>query len=194
MSWFDAIYGRPGRGVGPDEPEKKGLARFAQMLGRDFGQMIATNFVVCVLILPAALGVSLGVILLNFPFTLLAGLLTGLPAGVGLLLMADCALRSLSNDPSPWTYRATQPDSSRWKTARPPGSRPMTLLPALFAGAFKAHHRFVKQETIDKIYAAMPNKEDLIGKLAEMYNEPIIALMEEPDNKAGKNVEWTTNW
>ena len=59
-------------------------------------------------------------------------------------------------------------------------SRPMTLLPALFAGAFKAHHRFVKQ--------------DLIGKLAEMYNEPIIALMEEPDNKAGKNVEWTTNW
>ena len=52
----------------------------------------------------------------------------------------------------------------------------------------------MKQETIDKIYAAMPNKEDLIGKLAEMYNEPIIALMEEPDNKAGKNVEWTTNW
>ena len=65
---------------------------------------------------------------------------------------------------------------------------------ALFAGAFKAHHRFVKQETIDKIYAAMPNKEYLIGKLAEMYNEPIIARMEEPDNKAGKNVEWTTNW
>lgn len=29
--------------------------------------------------------------------------------------------------------------------------RPMTLLPALFAGAFKAHHRFVKQEVIDKI-------------------------------------------
>ena len=52
----------------------------------------------------------------------------------------------------------------------------------------------MKQETIDKIYAAMPNKEDLIGKLAEMYNEPIIALMEEPDNKVGKNVEWTTNW
>ena len=39
MSWFDAIYGRPGRGVDPNEPEKKGLARFAQMLGRDFGQL-----------------------------------------------------------------------------------------------------------------------------------------------------------
>lgn len=42
--------------------------------------------------------------------------------------------------------------------------RPMTLLPALFAGAFKAHHRFVKQEVIDKIFAAMPDKETLIGK------------------------------
>ena len=60
MSWFDAIYGRPGRGVDPNEPEKKGLARFAQMLGRDFGQLIATNFLVCILILPAALGVSSG--------------------------------------------------------------------------------------------------------------------------------------
>ena len=124
MSWFDAIYGRPGRGVGPDEPEKKGLARFAQMLGRDFGQMIATNFVVCVLILPAALGVSLGVILLNFPFTLLAGLLTGLPAGVGLLLMADCALRSLSNDPSPWMYRAIPAISLR-RTATSGDGAPM---------------------------------------------------------------------
>ena len=137
MSWFDAVYGRPGRGVGPDEPEKKGLARFAQMLGRDFGQMIATNFVVCVLILPAALGVSLGVILLNFPFTLLAGLLTGLPAGVGLLLMADCALRSLSNDPSPWMYRAIQTVRSRWKTALPLGSLLITLLGGLcFVWAF----------------------------------------------------------
>ena len=92
MSWFDAVYGRPGRGVDPNEPEKKGLARFAQMLGRDFGQLIATNFLACILILPAALGVSLGVILLNFPFTLLAGILTGLLAGLGLLLMADCCL------------------------------------------------------------------------------------------------------
>lgn len=73
-------------------------------------------------------------------------------------------------------------------------SRPMTLLPALFAGAFKAHHRFVKQETIDRIYAGLPNKADLIGKLAEMYNEPIMALMDEPDDEKVKNVEWITNW
>lgn len=73
-------------------------------------------------------------------------------------------------------------------------NRPMTLLPALFAGAFKAHHRFVKPEVIDEIYAAMPNKEALIGKLAEMYNEPISALLEEPDETTGKNVDWVASW
>lgn len=77
--------------------------------------------------------------------------------------------------------------------ARNIDDRPMTLLPALFAGAFKAHHRFVKQELIDEIYSHMPNKEDLIGKLAEMYNEPIQSLMEEPEDTA-KNVEWMASW
>ena len=128
MSWFDALYGRPGRGVDPHEPEKKGLARFAQMVGRDFGQLISTNFLTCLLILPAALGVSLGVILLNFPLTLLAGILTGLPAGIGLLLMADCCLRSLCNDPSPWLDRAFRTVRSRWKAALPLGSLTVTLL------------------------------------------------------------------
>lgn len=71
--------------------------------------------------------------------------------------------------------------------------RPMTLLPALFAGAFKAHHRFVKQDVIDEIYANMPNKDKLIEKLAEMYNEPILTLMEEPEDSA-KNVDWMTSW
>ena len=72
--------------------------------------------------------------------------------------------------------------------------KPMTLLPALFAGAFKAHHRFVKQDVIDKIYAGMPHKDELIGKLAEMYKDPIVTLMEEPDEKAVKNVSWEANW
>jgi len=72
--------------------------------------------------------------------------------------------------------------------------KPMSLLPALFSGAFKAHHRFVKQEVIDAIYAAMPNKEQLIAKLAEMYNEPIMSLMEEPEANAAGNVDWVASW
>ena len=71
--------------------------------------------------------------------------------------------------------------------------KPITTLPALFAGAFIANHRFVKQDVIDEIYAKLTNKQDLIGKLAEMYTEPIMALIDEPDEKEG-NLDWTTSW
>lgn len=71
--------------------------------------------------------------------------------------------------------------------------KPMTTLPALFAGAFLAHHRFVKEDIINDIYSKLTKKEDLIGKLAEMYNEPILALVEEPE-KAEGNLDWTATW
>lgn len=71
--------------------------------------------------------------------------------------------------------------------------KPMSTLPALFEGAFLVHHRFVKKDEIDNIFSHMTNKEELIGKLAEMYNEPIIALVEEPDKNEG-NVSWTASW
>lgn len=71
--------------------------------------------------------------------------------------------------------------------------KPMTTLPALFAGAFLAHHRFVKEDIINDIYSKLTKKENLIGKLAEMYNEPILALVEEPE-KAEGNLDWTATW
>ena len=72
-------------------------------------------------------------------------------------------------------------------------TKPMTVLPALFAGAFLAHHRFVKQDVIDKIFAKLTNKTELIGKLAEMYNEPIMTLIDEPEEAEG-NLDWTASW
>lgn len=71
--------------------------------------------------------------------------------------------------------------------------KPMTTLPALFSGAFLAHHRFAKSEVIDEIYSKLTKKEELIGKLAEMYNEPIMTLVEEPEPAVG-NVDWTADW
>jgi hypothetical protein len=72
-------------------------------------------------------------------------------------------------------------------------TKPLTMLPTLFAGAFKANHRYVKREVIDEIYSKMTNKADLIGKLAEMYNEPIMALIDEPAESA-ENLTWTQSW
>ena len=71
--------------------------------------------------------------------------------------------------------------------------KPMITLPALFAGAFLAHHKSLNKELIEEIYKKMPNKDNLIDKLAEMYNEPIQALTEDPEDDAG-NVTWETSW
>jgi len=71
--------------------------------------------------------------------------------------------------------------------------KPMLTLPALFEGAFIANHRFVRKDVINRIFDKMTNKQELISKLAEMYSEPIAALVEEPEDDAG-NVNWTASW
>lgn len=73
--------------------------------------------------------------------------------------------------------------------------KPMTLLPALFAGAFLAHHRFVKRDVIDAIYAKLNHKDELIGALVEMYNEPLMALLDEPEQENNEgNLSWKAGW
>lgn len=71
-------------------------------------------------------------------------------------------------------------------------SKPMTVLPDLFAGAFLANHSQIKRAKIDEIYACMGDKQKLIGALTDMYNATIETLLDEPEE--GKNVSWTPNW
>lgn len=69
---------------------------------------------------------------------------------------------------------------------------PMMLLD-LFAGAFLANHNRVKRQKIEQIYDSLPNKEALLEKLVEMYNEPLAALMEDPEDDVG-NATWAASW
>ena len=73
--------------------------------------------------------------------------------------------------------------------------KPMTMLPALFAGAFLAHHRFVKRDVIDNIYACLNHKDELISALVEMYNDPLLSLLDEPEQEGNEgNLSWKTGW
>ena len=67
--------------------------------------------------------------------------------------------------------------------------KPMTVLPTLFRGAFIMHHASVKRDTVDALFERLSNKSELIEKLAEMYNEPILALIDENEDNEG-NAEW----
>ena len=66
-------------------------------------------------------------------------------------------------------------------------------IPELFAGAFLAHHRYLRRNEIDRIYKAMPNKPELLTRLIEMYREPYETLLADPEPGEG-NVTWTANF
>lgn len=74
-------------------------------------------------------------------------------------------------------------------------SKPMTTLPKLFAGAFKAHHKFdAKQKVIDEMFERFTNKGALLEKLAEMYHEPFETLMDDENIDEGNAIAWETNF
>ena len=67
--------------------------------------------------------------------------------------------------------------------------KPVSTLPVLFAGAFLAHHPYVKKEVVDAIFAQCADKETLLQKLGEMYNDPIRVMTESEGN-----LKWEANW
>lgn len=74
-------------------------------------------------------------------------------------------------------------------------NKPMLTLPKLFAGAFKAHHKFdTKQKTIDEMFELFTNKQALVEKLAEMYAEPMEALMDDDNIDEGNAIAWDASF
>ena len=71
-------------------------------------------------------------------------------------------------------------------------TKPMTVIPDLFAGAFLKNHPTVKRSRIDEIYEALGGKQRLIRALIEMYNDTLETLIGDEDDEG--NAEWTANW
>lgn len=73
--------------------------------------------------------------------------------------------------------------------------QPAIGIPMLFKGAFLVHHRMIRDDLTDKIWEVLKNKTELIGKLMEMYAEPINDLISDPENEDDeKNVDWGANF
>ncbi len=73
--------------------------------------------------------------------------------------------------------------------------KPMLTLPILFAGAFKAHHKFdTKQKDIEEMFKCFTHKEALLEKLAEMYHAPFEELMDDENIDAGNAIAWEANF
>ena len=68
-------------------------------------------------------------------------------------------------------------------------TKPVTAIPDLFAGAFLAHHKFLKRNVIDEIFDRIENKSELISELVGMYSDTILSLMSD-DEESEKNIQW----
>lgn len=81
---------------------------------------------------------------------------------------------------------------NRWKYAPSENTYELLIkLPILFRGAFLMHHPTTKSELIDEIYSQMKDKNILIEKLVEMYNEPVLSLMDNEEiGESSGNIEW----
>lgn len=68
-------------------------------------------------------------------------------------------------------------------------TKPLTVLPDLFAGAFITNHRFTKRKLINEIFSKIDDKGGLVNTLAEMYSLVIDEFVEELE-KHNKDVTW----
>ena len=69
------------------------------------------------------------------------------------------------------------------------GDKPATRIEQLWAGAFLENHRRVSASIVKELYGKMKDKEALLGKLSEMYNNALAYLLPDEDDEG--NVEWT---
>ena len=109
MSLFSNMmgFGRPGPGVRPDEPRKKGMLRLLEILSRDMWSFFRAGFLALVSFIPFMVLVMLAIDTRALIFVLAAGLIGGPLAMPQIVGLADTVLRSLRDEPGYWwvTYR-----------------------------------------------------------------------------------------
>ena len=102
MALFNFHFDRPGPGVSPDAPRKKGPARFFEILGRDLTSFYLAGLLALVSALPFVFGVWFAVDTHSLVPLLLAGVLGGMIAAPQLCGLLDTILRSLRDEPGFW--------------------------------------------------------------------------------------------
>lgn len=67
-------------------------------------------------------------------------------------------------------------------------SKPMTMIPMLFSGAFIRNHKGIKRALIDEIYEEISDKSGFMEALMELYAETLSTLMD--DKEESGNLSW----
>jgi len=68
-------------------------------------------------------------------------------------------------------------------------TKPMTMLPMFWEGAFMAYNKGIKRSLMDEIYQNIRDKQGLLEALTELYAETLNTLTDEPEEDKG-NATW----
>ena len=150
MSIFSGLFGsynRPGPGVRPDEPRKKGFARLIEILGRDLWPFFKAGFLTLLGAVPFLVLMVMAIATHAVIFVLAAGIIGGMIAAPQMCGLADTVLRSLRDEPGYWwtTYRRA------WKR-----NAKASLLPGALGGLVLATQIFTLFHMNEESGSMMP--------------------------------------
>lgn len=130
MGLFRFSYDRPGPGVAANAPRKKGLARFFEMLSRDFGSFWLAGMLALLSAVPYIFGLWFSISTHSVIPLLFTGIVGGMLMAPQLVGLNDTILRSLRDEPGYWwaTYRRSWKRNA--KASLLPGALFGTLLGA----------------------------------------------------------------
>lgn len=178
MSIFSSLFGgynRPGPGVRPDEPRKKGVARLLEVLGRDLWSFFKAGFLAFLSFLPFVACMVLAIDTHALIFVLVGCTISGMIAAPQVCGMADTVLRSLRDEPGYWwnTY------CRAWKR-----NAAATLLPGALCGLVFGMQIFTFWH-MDSIGTSLVSWVALIAGLIlsiglQTYMIPQLALLDLP--------------
>ena len=99
LRFITNYYNRPGPGVDPNEPRKKGVKRFFEVLGRDFGGFVILNlFYFVFMLIPLILFISADIGILP-KYAYIFSLVAAIPMGSVYCTLVYCISKMLRDDP-----------------------------------------------------------------------------------------------
>ena len=121
MGLFHQNFDKPGPGVSPNAPRKKGAARYFEVLARDFSTFWMAGLLAMISSLPFALGLWFAVTTHSLIPMLLAGILGGMLAAPQIVGLNDTVLRALRDEPGFWWHTYKRVWKQSFKSSFLPG-------------------------------------------------------------------------
>ena len=98
MGFFSSNINKAGPGVSKDEPRKKGIRRFFEIISREFRELIKVNLLFFLCALPSIALFTLG-LFGNLEIVLILSILAAFPVGGAITASVFCITRMLRDDP-----------------------------------------------------------------------------------------------